>query len=74
MTTLLLILVALKGICLFFCWRSMSIIMKNKEKHIDISDAEVQELENKLTKLVKQNEQLSTELQSLKKFDAKQRF
>ncbi|SDZ64579.1 hypothetical protein SAMN05421736_12464 [Evansella caseinilytica] len=65
---LLLAIIALKGVCLFFCWKAM----KMKGKHTtsserELSDEEARLLQEKMNHLSMQNQQLRTELQELKK-------
>ncbi|QOY36876.1 DUF5320 domain-containing protein [Anaerobacillus isosaccharinicus] len=68
MSTLLLLIVILKGICIYFCWRSISLAKKNTIKNPETKTSnELQDLENRLAKLVDQNENLSKELQGIKK-------
>ncbi len=67
MTTILILIVILKGICLYFCWRSISLAQKKKEENpTEISNNDLRDVETSLDTLIKQNEHLTKEIQRLK--------
>lgn len=68
MSIILLLIVILKGICLYYCWKSISTTKKNtiQNEKDQSSNKEFQDLENRLSTLIEQNEKLSKELRGLK--------
>lgn len=68
MSIFLLLIVILKGICLYYCWKSISTAKKNTIQNAkdQSTNEELQDLENKLETLIEQNEKLSKELRGLK--------
>ncbi|MCT8137729.1 hypothetical protein H1D32_08130 [Anaerobacillus sp. CMMVII] len=67
MSAFLLLIVILKGICLYFCWRSISAAKKSKCQNDSKTSNELHDLENRLAKLIEQNNQLTKELHGIKK-------
>ncbi|MDQ0256360.1 hypothetical protein J2S74_003780 [Evansella vedderi] len=71
---LLLAIIALKGICLFFCWKAISVSKKNKQgshKNNSLSEEEVEIINERMNKAIEQNQLLQRELQALKKYSDK---
>ncbi|OIJ18926.1 hypothetical protein BKP45_15385 [Anaerobacillus alkalidiazotrophicus] len=67
MNTFLLLIVLMKGICLFFCWKAISVAKKNTDNpKSNIEDIEVKELEKRMATVIEQNQRLTKELQGLK--------
>ncbi len=62
MSTFLVILITLKAICLIFCWKA--IVIANKRTAPPSS--EIDDLQQRMSKLVKENENLSKQLQAIK--------
>lgn len=57
----------MKGICLFFCWKAISVAKKNTDNpKSNIEDIEVKELEKRMATVIEQNQRLTKELQGLK--------
>ena len=63
MSTFLITIIALKAICLIVCWRAV-VIANNRSK--PPSSSELDNLENRMGKLLEENEKLSKQLQAIK--------
>ncbi|ADU31729.1 hypothetical protein [Evansella cellulosilytica] len=65
---LLLAIIALKGVCLFFCWKAVT--MTNNKKHDDkanqLTIEEMELLQKKVDGMTEQNKQLKKEIEELK--------
>lgn len=62
--TLLLLFVIMKAICLFFCWKAITVARKKTTSNTD--DIEMKELEKRMATVIGQNQKLTKELQGLK--------
>lgn len=71
MNTFLIVLIAFKLICLFFCWKAMSMAKKEKQKNTKLVEKndDIQIAQNKLTELMEQNQKLSKAIEELKESD-----
>ncbi|MBM4761369.1 hypothetical protein [Bacillus sp. B15-48] len=71
---LLLAIIALKGVCLFFCWKAISVSTKNNkgsQNNTSLPDEETEMLNERMNRAIVQNQQLQKELQALKKYGEK---
>ncbi|MFA9557938.1 hypothetical protein ACERII_11580 [Evansella sp. AB-rgal1] len=64
---LLLAIIALKGVCLFFCWKAISVSSKQKNTRLSKEQSEI--LTQRMNKALDQNQELQKQLQTLKKYN-----
>lgn len=65
----LLALIAMKGICLFLCWKGVKMSGKHPRQPNgvkNLTERETKKLEAEMTHMMKRNEQLKKELENLK--------
>ncbi|ADU31314.1 hypothetical protein [Evansella cellulosilytica] len=65
---LLLAIIALKGVCLFFCWKAISVSSKQNKQvtQNNLSKEETELLNERMNKAFEQNQLLQKELQQLR--------
>ncbi|WP_227935950.1 hypothetical protein [Alkalihalobacillus deserti] len=70
MNTFLIVLIAFKLVCLFFCWKAMSMAKKEKQKKSYTNQVEktddIKIAQNKITELMEQNQKLSKVIEEMK--------
>ncbi|MDG5787239.1 hypothetical protein QA612_07015 [Evansella sp. AB-P1] len=67
--TLLLLIIALKGVCLFICWKGVSYARRHQQNNQstgdNLTDEEKQLINDKMNRLMNENKAMHEELKSM---------
>jgi septal ring factor EnvC (AmiA/AmiB activator) len=70
MNIFLILLIAFKLVCLFFCWKAMSMAKKKNQNksHTNLGEntEDIKIAQDKITELMKQNQKLSDAIEEMK--------
>jgi len=75
LNTFLLVFIAIKIVCLFFCWKAVKMAkqstpngtQKNKNENLINSSEDWQQAQKQMSKLMEENKKLTASLEELKK-------